>query len=124
MYCKGMKARVLSLFLLALFCFGTALAQIDTGMRYGLIIADRRSPGAKKLLTITPKQEQALTKIDKSYIPKMRAVFKAHQGEPPNMENLYPVMAAHGNALLAVLSPKQRALLKKWVDTHPAGTGL
>ncbi|HVT11217.1 MAG TPA: hypothetical protein VHE55_03040 [Fimbriimonadaceae bacterium] len=122
-----MKSRFILVFLLALLSMIAGAQRqrhpIPTvkgpgeDMQYGSALV-APPPDLKKVLKLTAAEEKKMKAINAKYDAKMRASFEAHKNDPPDMERLRPIFEGRWHDLYAVLTPKQKADLRKWVDTH------
>lgn len=88
----------------------------------------------KKELKLTAAQEKKIEAIRAKYRAKMQAMFKGmkppQQGQRPDkkqfeamMKKFQPIREAQQKEIDAVLTPKQREIMKKWKAAHPMTFG-
>ena len=97
--------------------------QRGPGMRRGM------PDELKKQLNLTPAQTKKIDAIRAKYLPKFKAAgFTPGQrpapGAPrPDFEKLRPIFQAQQKEIEAVYTPKQKEIIKKWMETHMRGMG-
>jgi translation initiation factor IF-2 len=83
----------------------------------------------KKQLNLTPAQEAKMKAIRDKYMGKMKAAgFTPGQrpaagSPPPDFQKLRPIFEAQQKEIMAVMTPKQQATMKKWRESHMRGMG-
>jgi Spy/CpxP family protein refolding chaperone len=93
------------------------------GMRMGM------PEELKKQLNVTPAQEAKIKTIRDKYQAKFKAMGfdRTKMGQPgapkPDFQKLRPLFEAQQKEIMAVYTPKQQAILKKYMDEHRRGPG-
>jgi len=98
---------------------GTAGGEADqlASKRYGYALVSPPKD-LKDQLKLTQVEQKEIDSINAKYDAKPKAAFQAGQNQPPDMQRLQPLFEGRWKDLYVVLTTKQKAILKKWVDAH------